>query len=326
MTNPGKGETVAPRPTFVIVGASGFVGRAMISTSAQRMIKAITRTLPVGINRDSDNIAWIQDDLVDAAALARHISPNDVVINLAYSGTGGREANFALAECLVRACREKRVSRLVHCSTAVVVGATDQQRVTAETICRPKTEYETIKLAVELQVCAAAAGVFDVGILRPTAVVGPEGKNLSKLARSLSHGSWALNYMRASLFGLRHMHLVPVGAVVEALWLLAVHPAPLDSQVHIISSDDDPKNNFLEVEAMLARAMGIPLRRIPRLPLSGIGLAIALRLMGKTEDSRRHYEASELLKEALTKAENLESAVQRYGRWWAENHSSLADA
>jgi nucleoside-diphosphate-sugar epimerase len=107
--------------------------------------------------------------------------------------------------------------------------------VTESVTCVPATPYERIKWALERQVLGIHSESLDVGILRPTAIVGPGGANLLKLARALRGGSAVVNYLRASLFADRPMHLVPVRNVAAAVLHLAALPGPLGGNIYHVA-------------------------------------------------------------------------------------------
>lgn len=310
--------------SIVVIGASGFVGRAILSDCRTHRIKAIVRNLPHDSGGFPGNIFWLEDDLADPIRLASRFEPGDVVINLAYGGKVGAKENMRMIDHITAACRESGATRLVHCSTAVVVGAAKETRITGGTTCFPQTDYEKAKWSIEQRVRDGVSDGLDVGILRPTAVLGPGGLNLAKLARSLKEGSRLINYLRASLYGRRNMHLVPVRVVVDALMLLATWPMPLGGEAHIISADDDPRNNFSDIEQILAHALGVDPCRIPLIPVPAIGLSAALQLMGRSETNpNRYYETSSVLKQSLGQLEPIENAVMQYGKWWLEQRHHI---
>ena len=76
---------------------------------------------------------------------------------------------------------KKHIKRLIHCSTAVVAGRVNDNIVTEQTECNPRTEYEKTKYQIEQILTQKARNHFPLTILRPTAVFGENGKNLLKL-------------------------------------------------------------------------------------------------------------------------------------------------
>ena len=131
------------------------------------------------------------------------LTPGSTVINLAYSGNSSPEDNMTMVENLIQACRRAKVSRLVHCSTAVVVGENPSSIVTEDTRCLPVTPYERTKYQIESLLLDTANDDLNIYILRPTAVIGAGGQNLRKLLFEIEAGNSVMNYIRSSVFGKR---------------------------------------------------------------------------------------------------------------------------
>jgi len=222
---------------------------------------------------------------------------------------------LALIENVVAACVRRGVSRIVHCSTAVVAGRTTAKRIDESTPCVPYTAYEKTKLAVEGRIFAALNSGIDVGILRPTAIVGPGGQNLRKLAVSLLSASSLSNYLRSSLFGKRPMHLVPVRNVADALAHLALSAKPLAGNLYLAAADDDPENTFQTVEKQLREALGLPERRVPVFGLPNVVLSSALRLLRRSDGGiDRYFDASKLYAGDFAPIDSVATAVREFGR------------
>lgn len=301
--------------SLVILGASGFIGRTLIAVGRSPLpIKAVARNIPFDVDITQKGVVWFEADLSKATSLYDLLATGDVVINLAYKIDANEVDNIAIIDNIINACLRSRVSRLIHCSTAVVAGATRVSRVVESTPCLPLTPYERTKWTIEQRVLSALPRGLDVGILRPTAVVGPGGQNLLKLATSLVSGSAFANYLRASLFGRRPMHLVPVRNVTAALLHLAVLPAALNGDIYIVSSDDDPHNNFHDIEEIMLRSLGLRPRKLPLLPLPSKVLSLALRLLGRSEVGiARIYDSGKLHDGGFKPMDSVVSAVQEFG-------------
>jgi nucleoside-diphosphate-sugar epimerase len=301
-------------PSFVVLGAGGFLGRTLIGREHGLLpVKAVVRSLGAALKDSPQGVTWVAADLSSPDWGREVLSPGDVVVNLAYAAGSGTSENLALIDGIIAGCVAHDVSRLVHCSTAVVVGSAKSRRVTEDTPCEPWTPYERTKWAVEQRVLEAGRGGLDVGIARPTAIVGAGGKNLESLVRSLLHGNPVVNYLRASTFGSRPMHLVPVGYVTTALLHIAATPGPLRGRTYLISADDDPDNGFDAVEAVLRESLGLGRRRAPLLPLPRIVLETLLRLRGRSETHvDRIYSPDALRTSGCAREESLASAVRAF--------------
>lgn len=270
--------------SLVILGSSGFLGSALLAKGRLLMpIKAVARHIPPVVTLNQAGITWFLADLLDPASLRGVVGEGDIVINLAYMTHADVTKNVVLIDNIIEACIQAKAARLVHCSTAVVVGATKEFHVDETSPCVPVSYYGKTKLVLEKRVQNALSKGLDTCILRPTAIIGPGGQNLIKLARALQEGNAVVNYLRACLFGRRPMHLVSVHDVVKALLHLAVFNAPLNGNVYIVSSDEDPDNNFLSVEDILLCTLGMGSRKFPLFPFPKRALALLLKLLGRSE-------------------------------------------
>ena len=146
------------------------------------------------------------------------------------------------------------------------------------TECHPMTDYEKTKLAIENLLRDKARGKFEFATLRPTAVFGPGGRNLLKMAHDLITDLRVTNYLRSCLNDDRKLHLVDVDNVVAAAEFLLTTPKPLDRETFIIADDDAPENNFRAVEQFLMRAFSIPDYAAPRIAAPASLLSLLLRL------------------------------------------------
>lgn len=271
-------------PTWIVTGASGFIGRHLIAAARQqgKHVRALTRDA-MRRSEDGSGVEWIVGDLSDPAVWSELLVADAIVINLAYAQATATAAAVEATRAMMRACAAAGVRRVVHCSTVSVFGRTAVDCIDETTPCVPLDDYGRQKLAVEQALLEAGSGAVEVAILRPAAVFGAGGEALKSLVASLSGGGRVANYLRASLFGRRRMHLVPVETVVVALAFLAETNQPIDREVFIVAEDDDPQNNFRDVERALARAMRLPDHLLPLLPLPSGVLAALLRLRSRSD-------------------------------------------
>lgn len=303
-------------PSLVILGAGGFLGKALIASGRSSLrIKAVARSVPVDAALKGPRISWFAGDLLESDFLPAVLECGDLVCNLAYIIAGSEANNLQLIDNVIDACVQRQAARLVHCSTAIVAGAAPQAHIVESTPCVPVTPYERTKWNVERRVLQALGRGVDVGILRPTAIVGAGGENLRKLARQLQNDSAALNYVRASIFGKRPLHLVPVGNVAAALLHLAALQTALQGNIYHVCSDDDSGNNFLSVEKELLRALGLRPRKWPLLSIPAWVLKVLLALRGRSpSEVTRIYDGRKLLSTGFKPTDSVLDAVRQLGR------------
>jgi len=268
-------------------------------------------------SESSSKISLIQGDLLKPETLSGFLTPDCLVIHLAYLNGASDGSNLEAAANLAEACVKAHVKRLVHCSTAVVAGKTRDNPVTEETTCEPGNHYEVTKYRMELLFAEKAKDHFDLAILRPTAVFGQGGKNLLKLSDDLTNGSRMLNYLKSCLFDCRCMNLVSVIHVVKALVFLAGMGAKQNGGIFIVSDDEQPLNNYRDMEKRLMQAYGVPDYRLPRVPFPEFLLSVLLKLAGRSNTHPfRTYCADKLIKAGLQYTDSFEADLISFADWY----------
>lgn len=263
------------------------------------------------------NITWIRGDLGDPSTMRNLCIPDGTLIHLAHPAEWPLKVHLECTDRLAELAAERGVRRVIHCSTAVVVGASPELQVNETTPLEPKNEYEKTKLRLETEWIKLASGKFDLAIARPTAVFGPGSRNLLSLANALTKGNPLVNYLRSSLFGKRRMNLVCVKNVVSAIGFLAEREMSCDGKAFLISDDDDPLNNFRDVERILRSELGVDHMRPPALPVPGEILKFLLRASGRSNvNPQRIYDGSALRDAGWRKACSLKEGLHEFAGWF----------
>ena len=311
--------------SLVLAGGTGFVGRGLLARLAQAWSGEVrvwarrpAEGLPAAVRLD-------QVDLRDQAAVDAALPPGSMVVNLAYARNGRREENLAMAANLAAACVRRSAERLVHVSTAVVVGLVAQKWVTETTACRPVDEYQRTKLEIEARLASLTGGRVPLVILRPTAVFGWGGANLRKLVGDLLCASRVVNYVRSSLYGRRATHLVPVETVAAAVEFALSSPQAPGDGLYLVAEDEAPENSFRELERLLLKELGRHDYRIPPPPLPSWCLEATLRLNRRLvlrPDTR--FSSARLRTAGFAPPLALREALERYARTAAEQGRSTA--
>ncbi|MDH4585289.1 NAD-dependent epimerase/dehydratase family protein [Pseudomonas sp. BN415] len=310
----------AGQKVICVTGASGFIGSFLVSAFASSD-DVVVRTL-----RRKASACPLQagvafsGDLHDPETLVPFLDGADVVIHLAQPSSGS-DANKVNLDIIgfARACRFAKVKRLIYISTATVVGKTSEVRVDEETPCHPANEYERQKYNSELVLRSELGNEVDLGILRPTAVFGPHGKNLRKLASTiLGSSQWRRRFFRF-LHGQRRMHLVSVDNVVASIMFLARCERPLAGNVFIISDDDNVNNQYQAVDDILGKVackkFSVNEKSIP-VWLLRVLLVVAGRSQSNPE---LRYDCSKIASWGFLRSANFERSLESFMCWYMES-------
>lgn len=303
---------------IAVTGATGFIGRHLLQSLARHShaeISALSRR-PQSALSGLKQIRWVQGDLGDAGTLAELLMPGGTLVHLAYPDQWNRATHLNATRTLAEAAAQRSISRVIHCSTATVVGRTGESPVTAQTRESPQDGYEANKLSIEKLWLDLAANRFDLVIVRPCAVFGPGGRNLLKLANALLHGNPWINYLRSCLYAGRRMNLVAIENVVSAIELLITRDTPFGGKIFNISDDDDPLNRFCEVERILCRELGLPYYSVPPVRLPRFVLSTLLRASGASNiNPDRTYDSSALRQLGWQNVRSLEDGLRGFAAW-----------
>ncbi|CAN7456580.1 NAD-dependent epimerase/dehydratase family protein [Polaromonas sp. LjRoot131] len=299
---------------YVVTGANGFIGRHLVASLVADgvQVRALTRKQP-GARDMIPGIEWVVGDTADRETWERLVEKDCIVVNLAFSNTRASAAAVEATAEMVEVCANAGIAHLIHCSTVSVYGRADETILTESSRCTPLDAYGQVKLRVEQVLADKVRGRFSVTIIRPSAVFGEGGEALIKLLDELIEGSRTINYLRSSMFGRRKTHLVPVETVVAALRFIGARPGPDGIEMFIVSDDDDPFNNFRDVERVLMDELKLPSYRIPRLPLPRFLLETLMRFMGRANvNTQTEYRCDKLSNAGFVKPVTLKAALQQF--------------
>lgn len=302
----------------IVIGGTGFIGEYLVDflTHSDRVSCVYL------LSRRHDSIARlgkvkiVLGDVFDKVSLKELIVEGSVVVNLAYLADEAETKNLELINNLIEVCQERRVRKLIHVSTAVVVGRSEELLISEGSVVCPFSEYDKTKMLLE-QAIVSSDATFERIILRPTAVFGPKGKNLTKLASDLCHGSVFKNYLKSCLYGRRTMNLVSVENVVSALGFLILIDSHVGTQTFIVSDDNAPSNNYIDVERIFMRVLGVGDYAIPRIIFPRTILGLVLRFAGKSNiNAGRCYSSKKLEALGWVRSQDFERKVEQFAKWY----------
>ena len=306
-----------------LVGATGFIGQNFLPAllkETQHQVYVLSRK-----NKqfaDHKSIIPVVGDLLDLDSLLNTMPEGAVIINLAYLVGNNPEHNIAAIKNLLKAAKINKASRLVHLSTAVVVGKSKFQSVSEATPCQPSNDYEKNKYDIENIVQQVATPDFPVTIIRPTAVFGHGGQNLNKIIRDVCTQGRLLGSIKSALLGQRSMNLVSVNKVVAFL-MFALNRLPARSfECFIVSDDDSDNNNFSYVVKRVRDAYLMPPLIPIYLPFSKIILKMVFKLKKiSTFEIYRKYQMEHANKAGFQFESSFESELANFLCWHQNEHS-----
>lgn len=315
----GMSTVPSENPVVCVIGASGFIGRHLVSalTAADVDFRFLTRQATVDGSLATRSYTG---DLFVPSSLVSFLAGADVLINLAQPASSGDGERFLEGmNNLAAAVESAGVRRVIHVSTAMVVGVPETDRITELSECNPMTVYERQKLSAETVLRNKLAGRVDLGILRPTAVFGVGGKNLIKLIDNLKKRVFFYRNVLRFIHGARHMHLVSARDVVDAIVFLAFLPKMLEGNVFLVSSDDEPSNNYQAVDAIVGAAMGKPMP-LSSISIPGALLGLLLRVAGRSQSSPRLiYDASKIRSWGFQPKGDFTSSLEAFAKAYMKN-------
>lgn len=300
--------------SIVVLGSGSFLGSILIyKISSDILIKAVVRKIPRDANKSTKKVQWIKVDTISATSLKNIFKKGDIIINLIYIRDDDKNNNINLVNDIIEACIFSKVSRFIHCSSASVFGDVRTRNVNELTICNPKTDYEKIKLNIEELILKSLTTKIDVGILRPTAIVGYGGKNLKKLTNSLIYGNKIINYLRTCVLGSSPMHLVSAQNVVEALIFLALFKKRLNGNIFIVSEDESIDNNFKKVQEILIEELGLKSSLFPYIYLPKILQSLLFKILDRSDlNVKRIYDSKKIIKYGFKPKDTFKNAIKEF--------------
>lgn len=309
---------------IAIAGATGFIGGCLLDyLSCQEgiQIRVLIHRNHSGKILNRNNIIKVEGDIMCPESLSRFITPACTVVNLVFLRGRSKQENLMAIDNLARACAETKIKRFIHCSTAVVSGRVPNQVINEDTACNPINEYEITKLAVEKIILEKYSDLFEIVILRPTAVFGPGGKNLLKLANDLREGNRVINYLKSCLFNTRKMNMVYIDNVIAAIAFLIDINEKMNKEIFIVSDDEHPLNNYGDIEKYLMKYFGHKNYRVPRISLPFFILAFFLKLVGRSNlDPASVYDCQKLLNAGFKKPVSFDEGLEYFADWYKAKH------
>lgn len=318
------------KKTIIIIGASGYIGRHLVNSLKhlkEVKVKILSRTGTLGFDVTDIvcSLEVVKGSLQEAKTLHGFFEKDSIVVNLVYLWGMGEALNLSVTDNLLEACKFASVKRLIHCSTAAVVGRVPDDIITEKTICKPVTEYGITKLKIEKAIIRESKDHFDSVILRPTSVFGPAGDPIKKLANDLIVGNRFKNYLKSCLFGQRRMNLVHILNVVAAINFFIYRTESSNGEIFIVSDDESLDNNFSDVESLLMKRFDIQRYRF-HFSIPTKVLSFLLACLGRNNiNTHCNYSTKKLLSFGFKRPVKFESGLKDYVYWYDNTHCKKRD-
>ena len=314
---------------IAVTGASSFIGTHLLELLSLwedvHLKLLVNRNVSVPI-AGSGRVSINQGNMLKPETLNDFVEPGCIVVNLAYLDGRPPEENILAIENLLKSCIKAGVQRLIHCSTAGVVGKVHTHKVTEATDVNPVMEYEATKRRIEKIILEKPKRSFEAVILRPTAVFGRDGKNLIKLADNLRCGNRIMNYLKSCIHQYRRMNLVYIDNVVAAIAFLIRTRLNVDGEIFIISDDEDSSNNYHDVEEYLMNRLNCGRYPFLPVPIPFTVLKTLLRIVGRTNiNPKLVYDCGKILSAGLKKPVRFEEGLSRFSDWYVQSHFTNRD-
>jgi nucleoside-diphosphate-sugar epimerase len=313
-----------PSPSRVLItGATGFIGRTLISTAVPLHLRAAVRShseLPPG----ADQV--VVGNIDGQTDWSRALAGIDCVVHLAahvhvMKPTAGdrveyERTNAIGTERLAQAAVEAGVKRFIYLSSIKVNGeSTEERAFRADDLPQPCDCYARSKLQAEQRLAAIqAASGMPVAVVRSPLVYGPGVR--ANFLRLLSFAHSGLPIPFASIGNVRSM--VSVWNLCDLICTLLLHERPVDG-VFLVADGENVST------AELIRRMANLMRRPARLiAVPAWALRTAAVLTGRRAELRKLCASLAIdISETRTRLDwsppvTLDAGLERTVRWYMQ--------
>ena len=182
-----------------VTGASGFIGSRLAESLIENgwSVRALVHESPL---RRPGGIETVLGDIRDPGPWKDTLRGTDVLFHLAaalgfsrLSKDGFLEVNVRGTEALFRVAKDAGVRKIVHVSSAGVIGSVKKGLVAAEDYPpNPRNTYDRTKLEAERAALRFAGEGMDLVVVRPGWAYGPGDRRTFKLVEAINRGKFAL--------------------------------------------------------------------------------------------------------------------------------------
>jgi nucleoside-diphosphate-sugar epimerase len=309
----GRPDDLAPAPTAVVTGASGWLGQNLVRAlaPARERVRVLVPAADQGATLElvSRSVEVVVGDVRDPAALDRLFDGTDGAGTTVFHAAGvihpaGRtrelfDVNVGGTQLVLDRARRHGARRLLHVSSNSPFGANDHptDRFTEDSPFDPYLSYGKSKLeAEELVRAAAERGDVDAVILRPPWFYGPyQPARQTQWLATVRRGRFPLvgdgRQQRSMVFtgnlvhGLLRAEATP-GVAGRAYWIADAEPHPLREVFATVRRAFEAEGLPVSGgQPRLPRLAGVVAERVDRV-LQGAGrYSQAIHVLGELKDT-----------------------------------------
>ncbi len=176
----------------LVTGASGFIGRHLVHHLMIKggSVRCLVHREDIFPHLDCETV---KGDITDYASIRSAVKGSDLLFHLAAAlgSTSTRrkilyKVNALGTENVLKAAREERVERIIHFSSAGVLGRVPEgEKASEDYPLRPQTHYDRSKSEAERIARLMALDGMNIVIVRPGWVYGPADKRILKLIQAV---------------------------------------------------------------------------------------------------------------------------------------------
>ena len=182
-----------------VTGASGFIGSHLTASLLKKkwQVKALLHKSKI---LGEEKIDIVRGDIRDFQTLKKAIVGTDILFHCAAALGSAlidkkefHQINVIGTENALQAAREESVKKIIHISSAGVLGAVDENETADESYpLRPKNTYDKTKLEGEQLALRFAREGMNLVIVRPGWVYGPGDRRTLKLVKAIENKRFIL--------------------------------------------------------------------------------------------------------------------------------------
>jgi nucleoside-diphosphate-sugar epimerase len=249
---------------ILVTGASGFLGRHLVSALASRFPGRAVRLFDLQPPTGSlpANAEAMVGSIEDPEAAAAATTGVEVVIHLAAKVQPNsrdqqelRRINVEGARTMHSAAVRSGCTLFLHMSSAGVYGQPRRSAPFRETdATRPEAPYQRTKFEAEQVLLAIEHGATRLNILRPAGIYGAGSHLEIPGYKAIVRQRWAIEQKGGVM-----VHPTHVSDVVGAIIAILEHPAPHGA---VLNVGGERPILLQELQALVAQALGVRRRRI----------------------------------------------------------------